>query len=136
MSGRGGLAVAANSALTHPPTLMYSQPMANVVLQNAALLLRFQAVAEETRLRIVQLLSEGERCVCELQDDIGAAQSRLSFHLKKLKDAGVVSDRRDGRWVYYSLVPEALEEMRAFLGEVTPPTTWLPMVRSGDSCCK
>jgi ArsR family transcriptional regulator len=85
-----------------------------------ALLLRFQAVAEETRLSIVQLLSEGERCVCELQEEMGAAQSRLSFHLKKLKEAGVISDRRQGRWVYYRLVPEALEEMRAVLGELKP----------------
>ena len=88
------------------------------------LLARFQAVAEETRLEIVRLLSGGERCVCELQDELDAAQSRLSFHLKKLKDAGVVSARREGRWVYYSLVPEALEEMRSFLGEVKPEAGW------------
>lgn len=82
------------------------------------LLQRFQAVAEETRFSIVQQLATGQLCVCELQDELDAAQSRLSFHLKKLKDAGLVADRRDGRWVYYSLVPEALEEMRAFLGGV------------------
>jgi ArsR family transcriptional regulator len=81
---------------------------------------RFQAVAEETRIRIVQLLGGGELCVCELQDALGAAQSRLSFHLRKLKDAGVVRDRRDGRWVHYALVPEALEEMRSFLAGVKP----------------
>lgn len=91
--------------------------MTNETLRNEALLQRFQAVAEETRFDIVRRLSDGERCVCELQDDLDAAQSRLSFHLKKLKDAGVITDRRDGRWVYYSLVPEALDEMRAFLGE-------------------
>lgn len=122
--------------MTHLPELMYHRSMANATLQNEALLLRFQAIAEETRFRVVQLLADGERCVCELQDDIGAAQSRLSFHLKKLKDAGVVSDRRDGRWVYYSLVPEALDEMRAFLGEVKPSARWLPVMRSGDSCCE
>jgi ArsR family transcriptional regulator len=104
-------------------------------LQTDALFLRFQAVAEETRFRVVQLLAGGERCVCELQADLDAAQSRLSFHLKKLKEAGVVSDRRDGRWVYYSLVPEALEEMRAFLGEVKPPARWLPVVRQDEGCC-
>jgi ArsR family transcriptional regulator, arsenate/arsenite/antimonite-responsive transcriptional repressor len=100
------------------------------------LLLRFQAVAEETRFRLVQLLAGGERCVCELQDDLDAAQSRLSFHLKKLKEAGIVSDRRDGRWVYYALVPEALEEMRGFLGEVKEThRTWLPIVRQDPTCC-
>jgi len=79
------------------------------------LLRRFHALAEETRVRIVQILARGERCVCDLQEELGAAQSRLSFHLKKLKEAGVITDRREGRWVYYSLDPEALEEMRAFL---------------------
>jgi ArsR family transcriptional regulator len=103
-------------------------------LPDPALLARFQAVAEETRLRIVQLLSDGERCVCELQADLDAAQSRLSFHLRKLKEAGVVSDRRDGRWVYYSLVPDALDEMRSFLGEMKPREGWLPVVRQSDCC--
>lgn len=116
---------------------MYRSAMTNETVNGEALLLRFQAVAEETRFRIVQMLASGERCVCELQDDLDAAQSRLSFHLKKLKDAGVVTDRRDGRWVHYSLVPEALEEMRAFLGEVKPQERWLPIVRNdGDSCCR
>lgn len=109
--------------------------MAHDTLPDEILLQRFQAVAEETRFRVVQLLAGGERCVCELQDELGAAQSRLSFHLRKLKDAGVVADRRDGRWVYYSLVPESLEEMRSFLGAVAPATGWLPVVRSGGECC-
>lgn len=109
--------------------------MSKTSTQNEALLQRFQAVAEETRFEIVRRLSGGEHCVCELQDQLDAAQSRLSFHLKKLRDAGVVSDRRDGRWVYYSLVPEALEEMRAFLGEVAPEEGWLPVMRTGDPCC-
>lgn len=105
--------------------------MTNETLPDEALLQRFQAVAEETRFRIVRLLAGGERCVCELQDELDAAQSRLSFHLKKLRDAGVVSDRRDGRWVYYSLVPEALEGMRDFLGAVRPEEG----VWRGDGCC-
>lgn len=104
-------------------------------LRDETLLQRFQAVAEETRFDIVQRLAGGERCVCELQDDLDAAQSRLSFHLKKLKDAGVVTDRRDGRWVYYSLVPEALEQMRAFLGEVKPSEEWAAPTRRDGSCC-
>ena len=99
-----------------------------------ALLPRFQAVAEGTRFRVVQLLADGERCVCELQAEMDAAQSRLSFHLRKLKDAGVVSDRRDGRWVYYALVPEALEEMREFLGGVKPREGWLPAEDRGECC--
>jgi len=104
-------------------------------LTDPVLLQRFQAVAEETRLAIVGLLSRGERCVCELQAELDAAQSRLSFHLKKLKEAGVISDRRAGRWVYYRLVPEALEEMRSVLGELKPEAgeEWTP---ERGSCCR
>lgn len=109
--------------------------MCATLLDNHALLERFQAVAEETRFRIVRLLANGERCVCELQAELDAGQSRLSFHLKKLKDAGIVSDRRDGRWVHYSLVPDALEEMRAFLGEVKPEEGWRPMARPDGPFC-
>ena len=80
----------------------------------------FHALSDETRLEIVRLLSHGERCVCELTDVLGAAQSRLSFHLKTLKDSGLVRDRRDGRWMYYSLDPEVLGAMREFLTAVRP----------------
>src|SRR5437667_9900041 len=74
----------------------------------------FHALSDETRLEIVRLLSHGERCVCELQQVLDAAQSRLSFHLRTLKDAGVVSDRREGRWVYYALNRDALDEIAEF----------------------
>ncbi|MBI4500874.1 MAG: winged helix-turn-helix transcriptional regulator [Gemmatimonadetes bacterium] len=80
----------------------------------------FHALSDETRLEIVEMLSHGERCVCELTGSLKAAQSRLSFHLKTLKDAGIVTDRRDGRWVHYSLNREALNEMAEFLGAVKP----------------
>src|SRR5437879_13326475 len=80
----------------------------------------FHALSDETRLDIVRLLSHGERCVCELQDALGAAQSRLSFHLKTLKDAGVVSDRREGRWVYYALNRDALDAIAGFGAALRP----------------
>jgi ArsR family transcriptional regulator len=68
----------------------------------------FHALSDETRLAVLELLRGGERCVCELQDALGAAQSRLSFHLKVLKEAGLVTDRREGRWAYYTLAPGTL----------------------------
>ena len=70
----------------------------------------FHALSDPTRLAVLQLLRDGERCVCELQAEIDAAQSRLSFHLKVLKDAGLVRDRKEGRWSYYSLSPNTLGE--------------------------
>jgi ArsR family transcriptional regulator, arsenate/arsenite/antimonite-responsive transcriptional repressor len=71
----------------------------------------FHALSDHTRLSILQRLRFGERCVCDLTDALDAAQSRLSFHLKVLKDAGLVTDRREGRWMYYTLNAEALAEV-------------------------
>lgn len=88
--------------------------------RHAAAVQLFHALSDETRLEIVALLSHGERCVCELQDTLDAAQSRLSFHLKTLKDAGLVTDRREGRWVYYQLNREALDRVGAFAQSVKP----------------
>lgn len=72
---------------------------------------RFHALSDETRLAVLELLGEGERCVCELQDALSAAQSRLSFHLRVLKEAGLVTQRKEGRWSYYALVPGTLGQV-------------------------
>lgn len=77
---------------------------------------RFHALSDETRLRIVDLLRGGEQCVCELTSALDLGQSLLSFHLKTLKDAGLVTDRRDGRWAYYALNPEAFAALEEFVG--------------------
>lgn len=87
------------------------------------------ALSDETRLKILDRLSAGERCVCELVAAVGAAQPRLSFHLKTLKDAGLVRSRPDGRWMHYSLSPEALADARVMLDRLTaPPRHMLPVV--------
>jgi ArsR family transcriptional regulator len=85
----------------------------------------FHALADETRLRIVGRLRAGEECVCNLTDLLETGQSRLSFHLKTLKDAGLVRDRRQGRWIYYSLEPGAVEELERLVGNLKPARTAL-----------
>ena len=80
----------------------------------------FHALSDPTRLAIVQRLRGGERCVCDLTDLLGAAQSRLSFHLKVLRQAGVVKGRKEGRWSYYSLRPEAWTELEEAVDEIKP----------------
>ena len=81
----------------------------------------FHALSDETRLGVLQMLGNGERCVCDLQDALRVAQSRLSFHLKVLKEAGLVTDRKDGRWSYYTLVPEALTEAHDIVHTLASP---------------
>jgi ArsR family transcriptional regulator len=82
---------------------------------NSAALARLAALAhalsDTTRLEVLAELRQGERCVCDLTSDLQVAQSRLSFHLRVLREAGLVTDRREGRWSFYRLAPGALEEL-------------------------
>lgn len=74
----------------------------------------FHALSDETRLRILERLRGGEQCVCELTDVFKTGQSKLSFHLRVLKEAGLVMDRPEGRWVYYSLKSDGLGDLEDF----------------------
>ena len=105
--------------------------MPHATIDLSALTLKCHALSDETRLRIIDLLRSDERCVCELTDALDAAQSRLSFHLKVLKDAGLVTDRRDGRWAYYALAPDAFTQLEEFVGAL--PSTKLSVLAS--RCC-
>ena len=80
----------------------------------------FHALSDETRLQLLTRLREGEQCVCDLTDALEAAQSRLSFHLKTLKDAGLVTDRKQGRWVYYALNPDTVAALARFIDDLKP----------------
>ena len=67
----------------------------------------FRALADSTRLRCLMLLQhQGELCVCELTHALGAAQPKISRHLAQLREAAIVSDRREGLWIYYQIRPE------------------------------
>lgn len=95
---------------------------------------RFQALADAKRLRVLELLQDGEECVCELTDAMKVGQSLLSFHLGKLKEAGLVRDRREGRWAYYSLDRQGLAELRDRLDELTEAADARPEYRM-ERCC-
>jgi len=73
----------------------------------------FQSLSDETRLRILKLLSGGEMCVCKIVEELGLSQPRASFHLGVLRDAGLVRQRKDGRWSHYRL--EDADPFRRFL---------------------
>jgi len=76
----------------------------------------FKALNEETRLRIVGLLTHGELCVCDLTHALGMPQSTVSRHLAHLKNANIVTDRRSKTWAYYRLSEEAEPLARDILG--------------------
>ena len=81
------------------------------------------ALADEARVEIVARLLDGEKCVCDLTDALETGQSRLSYHLRVLKDAGLVTDRREGRWAYYTLEREAFLEVESLLASLRPRST-------------
>lgn len=63
----------------------------------------FQALSDPLRLQVLDLLRQQEHCVCDLCDALQVSHSKLSFHLKALRESGLVRARQDGRWIYYSL---------------------------------
>ena len=92
----------------------------------------FHALSDGTRLSILKRLRFGERCVCDLTDALEAAQSRLSFHLKVLKDVGLVTDRREGRWMYYTMNTETLSEVADLIeGLASTPSA----AERDNGCC-
>lgn len=80
----------------------------------------FHALSDPVRLRVLLQLRRGECCVCELCDITDVAQSRLSFHLKVLKEAGLLLDRKEGRWNYYAIDEHALDDAREVLELLAP----------------
>jgi ArsR family transcriptional regulator len=93
-------------------TSMVLEAMA-VETTDPAVVSGFAALADPTRLAILQVLSAAPRCVCDVNDAVPVATNVLSYHLKVLRDAGLVSATRRGRWVDYRLVPEACDLLRA-----------------------
>ena len=90
----------------------------------------FKALSDDTRLRVIKLLQERELCVCELMQVLAMSQPRISRHMSVLKNAGLVEDRREGKWVYYSLRNEAQgKETKIILDAMV-------VVASGDAVVK
>lgn len=81
----------------------------------------FKALGEPTRLKILKLLADREMCVCELMEVLGMNQPRISQHLKVLKEAGVLKERKQAQWSYYSLCysdfHNFIQAFVSFLGE-------------------
>ena len=63
----------------------------------------FKALSDETRLRVLKLLEHGELCVCDIVAALDTIQPKVSFHLSVLKEAGLIKDRKQGKWVHYRI---------------------------------
>lgn len=78
----------------------------------------FHALSDPIRLGVIELLQDGEHCVCDLTGALSVAQSRLSWHLKTLAEAEMIVGRRQGRWVYYSLNIDRVREAQGYLDSI------------------
>ena len=79
----------------------------------------FRALADPVRIELLaQIAARGPVCVCHLQDDLPYSQSRISKHLGTLRRAGLVTTRREGTWIYYSVEEDALEIARDFIDQL------------------
>ncbi len=79
----------------------------------------FKALSDETRLRMLNILTAQECCVCEVMQVLGISQTRASRNLKILEEAGFLQARRDGTWVYYSLLGDPAKNFAAALAKIT-----------------
>lgn len=82
----------------------------------------FKALGDETRLEIVKMLIGRELCVCDILENVDKSQPVVSHHLKVLRLAMLVTDRREGKWVYYQLNPSVLEHLERFLASARKDT--------------
>jgi len=81
-----------------------------------------KAIADETRLKIIDMLSCGQLCACEILAAFTISQSTLSYHMKILQDSGLVDGVRDGSWMRYTLNQEKANEVLGFLTHITNQT--------------
>lgn len=79
----------------------------------------FKALADETRLQIIDMLSCGELCACKILEKFNITQPTLSYHMKILTECGLVSGVRDGAWMRYSLNEPGIESLKQFLSALT-----------------
>ncbi len=70
----------------------------------------FKILADETRLKIILMLSRRDMCVCEIMDELGMSQPAVSHHLRLLRKSGILNDDKDGRWVFYSINQKAFAQ--------------------------
>lgn len=89
----------------------------------------FKAIGDENRLHILALLRNGERCACRLLEDLEISQSTLSHHMKLLCDAGLVIGRKEGKWVHYSIDPNAATDIQQLLCKILTPEA------EEEKCC-
>ncbi|MGB7085994.1 MAG: metalloregulator ArsR/SmtB family transcription factor [Phormidesmis sp.] len=91
-----------------------------------AILPLFQAIADGYRVQIIELLRDQELCACDIAKRLDITQSKLSFHLKTLREAGLIEGRQEGRWIYYRLNLQQFIVLERYIAEFRRYSPILP----------
>ena len=78
----------------------------------------FRALGDENRIRILKMLCGGEKCACKLLEELNIRQPTLSHHMKILCDAGIVTGRKEGKWIHYSICCDGVRQIQALMKEL------------------
>lgn len=78
-----------------------------------------KAMSDANRLKVIEMLTKGEKCGCELLDELQVTQPTLSHHMKVLGDCGLTNSRKEGKWNYYSINCEKFKEYKAYISSIT-----------------
>ena len=95
----------------------------------------FKAMSDETRLKIIDMLSCGELCACDILEGLSISQSTLSYHMKSLTESDLINARKDGSWMKYTLNTERINKMISFLQHITSEKeNWICMQNDKKRC--
>nr|WP_296838307.1 metalloregulator ArsR/SmtB family transcription factor [uncultured Marvinbryantia sp.] len=83
----------------------------------------FKAFCDENRIKILKMLTTGEKCACKLLEEINITQPTMSHHMKILCDSGIVVGRKEGKWMHYSISAEGSEYAMQCLQALTKATS-------------
>lgn len=93
-----------------------------------------KSLADENRLRIVMLLADGERCICDLASTLEESDALISHHVKQLREAGLIRTRRVGRWLHCSLEPSAFQVLATHLSQIGERAAEAAASAKGECC--
>ena len=80
----------------------------------------FKALGDENRIRVLRLLGGGEKCACRLLEELNITQPTLSHHMKILCDSGLVTSRKEGKWMHYSICRDGVGLLRELVDKLLP----------------
>ncbi|WP_159648320.1 ArsR/SmtB family transcription factor [Erysipelothrix aquatica] len=100
-------------------------------MENADFALLFKAMSDETRLRIINMLSKENLCACHILEAFNITQPTLSYHMKILVDSGIVTSQKDGNWTRYYLNKDSIEKVQKLTLDLLSVD---PSIRESDAC--